>query len=65
MGGNFINSPNNCQDRDSGRFIEEWSEQRGIREQLIITTKYTVNCHRGRDDIKQKVNFVRNRAKFL
>ncbi|KAK0203116.1 NADP-dependent oxidoreductase domain-containing protein [Desarmillaria ectypa] len=65
MGGNFIDSANNYQDGDSERFIGEWAEQRGIREQLIITTKYTMNYHRGNDHIKQKVNFVGNNAKSL
>ncbi|KAK0497387.1 Aldo/keto reductase [Armillaria luteobubalina] len=65
MGGNFIDSANNYQDGDSEKFIGEWAEQRGIREQLIITTKYTMNYHRGNDQIKQKVNFVGNNAKSL
>ncbi|KAG7444509.1 Aldo/keto reductase [Guyanagaster necrorhizus] len=65
MGRNFIDSANNYQDGDSERFIGEWAEQRGIREQLIIMTKYTMNYHGGNDHIKQKVNFVGNNAKSL
>ncbi|KAF9021986.1 Aldo/keto reductase [Hymenopellis radicata] len=38
-GGNFIDSANNYQDETSEKFIGEWAEKRGIRDQLVLTTK--------------------------
>ncbi|KAF8590782.1 aryl-alcohol dehydrogenase [Ramaria rubella] len=53
-GGNFIDTANHYQDGSSEAFIGEWSEARGIRDQLIIGTKYTNNIHRADDkSIKQ------------
>ncbi|KAI0761130.1 aryl-alcohol dehydrogenase [NADP(+)] [Irpex lacteus] len=63
-GGNFIDTANNYQDGTSEEFIGEWAEQRGIRDQLVIATKYTSNYKRG-DDLKQKSAYVGNSAKSL
>ncbi|KAK0231825.1 NADP-dependent oxidoreductase domain-containing protein [Armillaria nabsnona] len=43
MGGNFIDTANGYQDETSEEFIGEWAEKRGIRDQLVIATKYTTN----------------------
>ncbi|KAF8590780.1 aryl-alcohol dehydrogenase [Ramaria rubella] len=65
-GGNFIDTANHYQDGSSEAFIGEWSEARGIRDQLIIGTKYTNNLHRADDkSIKQHVNFIGNNIKSL
>ncbi|KAI5115043.1 hypothetical protein M0805_001885, partial [Coniferiporia weirii] len=64
-GGNFIDTTNNYQDETSEAFIGEWAEKRGIRDQLVIATKYSTNYKRGRDDIKIKVNFTGNNGKSL
>ncbi|PAV22704.1 arylalcohol dehydrogenase [Pyrrhoderma noxium] len=64
-GGNFIDTANNYQDETSEMFIGEWAESRGIREQLVIATKYTTNYKRGADDIKIKTNYCGNNAKSL
>ncbi|KAK0455249.1 NADP-dependent oxidoreductase domain-containing protein [Desarmillaria tabescens] len=58
MGGNFIDTANVYQDG-------EWAEKRGIRDQLVIATKYTANYQRGDDSIAQKVNYVGNSSKSL
>ncbi|KAJ3493407.1 hypothetical protein NLJ89_g11026 [Agrocybe chaxingu] len=42
-GGNFIDTANSYQDGSSEAFIGEWAEQRGIRDQLFIATKYCNN----------------------
>ncbi|KAI0643569.1 Aldo/keto reductase [Trametes meyenii] len=63
-GGNFIDTANLYQDGSSEEFIGEWAEKRGIRNQLIIATKYTNNPFRG-DKLAQKVNFVGNNVKSL
>ncbi|KAK0222407.1 NADP-dependent oxidoreductase domain-containing protein [Armillaria fumosa] len=65
MGGNFIDTANGYQDGSSEEFIGEWAEQRGIRDQLVIATKYTANYKRGDDSIAQKVNYVGNSSKSL
>ncbi|SJL15593.1 probable Aryl-alcohol dehydrogenase [NADP(+)] [Armillaria ostoyae] len=65
MGGNFIDTANGYQDGSSEEFIGEWAEQRGIRDQLVIATKYTANYKRGDDSVAQKVNYVGNSSKSL
>ncbi|KAH8984190.1 NADP-dependent oxidoreductase domain-containing protein [Lactarius hatsudake] len=46
-------------------FIGEWAEKRGVRDQLVIATKYTGDYKRGQDDITHKVNYTGNHAKSL
>jgi len=65
LGGNFIDTANNYQDETSEQFIGEWAEKRGIRDQLVIATKYTTNFKRGQDQITNKVNYAGNHAKSL
>ena len=38
-GGNFIDTSNNYQDESSEKFLGEWMEKRGIRDQMVIATK--------------------------
>ncbi|KAI0074597.1 aryl-alcohol dehydrogenase [Panus rudis PR-1116 ss-1] len=64
-GGNFIDTANNYQDETSEAFIGEWMETRGIRDQIVIATKYTTNYKRGNDKIKQKSSYVGNNLKSL
>ncbi|KAL5498134.1 AAD14_4 [Sanghuangporus vaninii] len=64
-GGNFIDTANNYQDETSEMFIGEWAEKRGIRDQLVIATKYTTNFKRVAQDVKTKVNYTGNNAKSL
>ncbi|KAK0465825.1 NADP-dependent oxidoreductase domain-containing protein [Armillaria novae-zelandiae] len=52
-------------DETSEEFIGEWAEKRGIRDQLVIATKYTTNFKHGNDAIAQKVNYVGNNAKSM
>ncbi|KAH0494793.1 hypothetical protein TgHK011_008382 [Trichoderma gracile] len=40
-GGNFIDTANNYQDEQSETWIGEWAAKRGIRDQLVIATKFT------------------------
>ncbi|KAH7887273.1 aryl-alcohol dehydrogenase [Phlebopus sp. FC_14] len=64
-GGNFIDTASNYQEGSSEKIIGQWSEQRGLRDQLIISTKYT-NYFKGLDQsVTQKVNFVGNNIKNL
>ncbi|OBZ76316.1 Aryl-alcohol dehydrogenase [NADP(+)] [Grifola frondosa] len=64
-GGNFIDTANNYQDETSEMFIGEWMEARGIRDQLVIATKYTSHYKRGATGIEQKTHYVGNNIKAL
>ncbi|RPD67492.1 Aldo/keto reductase [Lentinus tigrinus ALCF2SS1-7] len=64
-GGNFIDTANQYQSGSSEEFIGEWAEARGVRDQLILATKFTNNCHLGDESIAQKVNYCGNNIKSL
>ncbi|KAG2151302.1 NADP-dependent oxidoreductase domain-containing protein [Suillus clintonianus] len=64
-GGNFIDTANNYQDQSSEEIIGEWAEERGIRDQLVIATKYTTNYQGGNGAIRQKVLFTGNNVKSM
>ncbi|KAJ7644916.1 Aldo/keto reductase [Roridomyces roridus] len=64
-GGNFIDTANNYQDETSELFIGEWAEKRGIRDQLVIATKYSSNYKSGDDSISKKVTYVGNNVKSM
>ncbi|KAI0788473.1 aryl-alcohol dehydrogenase [Abortiporus biennis] len=64
-GGNFIDTANGYQDGTSEQFIGEWMEQRGIRDQLVIATKYTTNYKRGNKSVHQQTTYVGNNTKSL
>ncbi|KAI0091508.1 aryl-alcohol dehydrogenase [NADP(+)] [Irpex rosettiformis] len=63
-GGNFIDTANNYQDEASEEYIGEWIEKRGIRDQIVVATKYTTNYKRGAD-LKQKTTYSGNNTKSL
>jgi len=65
LGGNFIDTANSYQDETSEEFIGEWAEKRGIRDQLVIATKFSTNYKRGQDGITHKVNYSGNNAKSI
>ncbi|KIK71472.1 hypothetical protein GYMLUDRAFT_211759 [Collybiopsis luxurians FD-317 M1] len=65
MGGNFIDTANNYQHESSEEFIGEWMEKRGIRDEIVVATKYTINFKMGNSSIRQKVNYTGNNAKSL
>ncbi|KAI0642277.1 aryl-alcohol dehydrogenase [Trametes meyenii] len=70
-GGNFIDTASNYQNETSEKFIGEWMEQRGVRDQMVIATKYTtlfksmIRMEGQKDDIKQKTSFVGNNLKSM
>ncbi|KAJ7501734.1 Aldo/keto reductase [Mycena galericulata] len=64
-GGNFIDTANNYQDETSELFIGEWAEKRGIRDQLVIATKYTNNFKARNDAIEKKVTYFGNNVKSM
>ncbi|KAJ7617197.1 Aldo/keto reductase [Roridomyces roridus] len=64
-GGNFIDTASNYQEGTSESYIGEWAEKRGIRDQLVIATKYTTNYVGTRQEITKKVNYVGNNVKSM
>jgi len=64
-GGNFIDTANNYQNESSEEFIGEWMEGRGVRDQLVIATKYTSNFKICQTEIKQKTHYVGNNLKSM
>ncbi|KAJ7641964.1 Aldo/keto reductase [Roridomyces roridus] len=64
-GGNFIDTANMYQDETSEMFIGEWAEKRGIRDQLVIATKYTLNYKVTDPTITTKVSFGGNNLKSM
>jgi len=63
-GGNFIDTSSNYQDESSEIFIGEWMEKRGIRDQMVVATKYTTNFKRAAD-IPQKTQYTGNNVKSM
>nr|VWO95623.1 Cytochrome P450 monooxygenase AKT7 (EC (AK-toxin biosynthesis protein 7) [Ganoderma boninense] len=64
-GGNFIDTASNYQEESSEQFIGEWMEERGIRDQMVIATKYTTLYKFSDQSVKQKTHFVGNNVKTL
>lgn len=63
-GGNFIDTANNYQGGNSERWIGEWLESRGCRDEMIIATKYS-NGFRIHEKGIQHSSFTGNSTKSL
>ncbi|KAI0161007.1 aldo/keto reductase [Hypoxylon sp. FL1284] len=64
QGGNFIDTSNNYQAEQSEAWIGEWMKKRGVRDQMVIATKYTTNFRGYRSD-ELMINYQGNGAKSL
>ncbi|TFY81744.1 hypothetical protein EWM64_g2270 [Hericium alpestre] len=64
-GGNFIDTANVYQDGSSEEFIGEWAEVRGIRDQLVVSTKYGATSKLNDANVKIKAATIGNGAKSL
>ncbi|KZV64739.1 Aldo/keto reductase [Peniophora sp. CONT] len=64
-GGNFIDTANNYQEETSEKFIGEWMEARGVRNEIVIATKYTTQNKRTNDSVGIKINFGGNGTKNM
>ncbi|TCD63450.1 hypothetical protein EIP91_005391 [Steccherinum ochraceum] len=65
-GGNLIDTSNNYQDESSEKFLGEWMEERGIRDHIVISTKYTTNFKRAEGpEFGQKTHYTGNNMKAL
>ncbi|ROT39418.1 aldo/keto reductase [Sodiomyces alkalinus F11] len=66
QGGNFIDTSNNYQWEGSETWIGDWMSKRGVREQMVIATKYSTN-YMGRVPQSTHImaNFTGNGSKNL
>lgn len=64
-GGNFLDTANNYQGEESEQWIGEWLEERGVRDQMVIATKFTTCFPTHQNVPKLKVNFTGNSTKSL
>ncbi|TRX96960.1 hypothetical protein FHL15_002266 [Xylaria flabelliformis] len=63
-GGNFIDTSNNYQYEESEIWIGEWMKKRGVRDQMVIATKYTTNYRADHND-ELLINFQGNGTKSM
>lgn len=65
-GGNFIDTSNTYNSEDSERLIGEWMESRGVRDQMVIGTKYSAGYKfYDRERLPMQSNFTGNGAKSM
>ena len=66
QGGNFIDTSNTYKSEDSERLIGEWMEARGVRDQIVVATKYSAG-YKGHDpeNFKLQSNYTGNSAKSM
>ncbi|OAL33647.1 hypothetical protein AYO20_07154 [Fonsecaea nubica] len=66
LGGNFIDTSNTYNGEDSERFIGEWMEKRGIRDQMVVATKYSAGYKAyQRNELPLQSNYTGNSAKSM
>ncbi|WOO83840.1 Putative aryl-alcohol dehydrogenase AAD14 [Vanrija pseudolonga] len=67
LGGNFIDTANNYQNEQSEFIIGEWLAERGIRDQIVLATKYTTpyKLRNGAKFPGTQVNYAGNHRKSL
>jgi aryl-alcohol dehydrogenase-like predicted oxidoreductase len=66
LGGNFIDTSNTYNSEDSERLIGEWMEKRGIRDQMVVATKYSAGYRAyNRAQEPLQANFTGNSAKSM
>ncbi|KAH7355031.1 NADP-dependent oxidoreductase domain-containing protein [Rhexocercosporidium sp. MPI-PUGE-AT-0058] len=64
-GGNFIDTANNYQSEESEKWLGEWMKKRGIRDQMVIATKFTTCFRAGHGEKEIIVNTAGNGSKSL
>ncbi|TFK47308.1 Aldo/keto reductase [Heliocybe sulcata] len=64
-GGNFIDTANGYQDESSEEVLGEWMEKRGIRDKMVIATKYTTGYKKDDDSVAIKINYAGNSSKSM
>ncbi|VDB94324.1 unnamed protein product [Peniophora sp. CBMAI 1063] len=64
-GGNFIDTANSYQQETSEMFIGEWMEKRGVRDQMVIATKYSIQYKKTDPSVAIKINYGGNNVKSM
>ncbi|RDW69620.1 IN2-2 protein [Coleophoma cylindrospora] len=64
-GGNFIDTANNYQAEESEMWLGEWMKKRGVRDQMVIATKFSTPFRMGNGDKEIMVNTGGNGTKSL
>jgi aryl-alcohol dehydrogenase-like predicted oxidoreductase len=64
-GGNFIDTANNYQSEESEKWIGEWMQKKGVRDQMVIATKFTTPFRAGHGDKEILINSGGNGTKSL
>ncbi|KAL3486621.1 NADP-dependent oxidoreductase domain-containing protein [Aspergillus germanicus] len=66
LGGNFIDTANTYNNESSEKHIGEWMESRGLRDQIVLATKYSAGYRSyNRENEPMQSNFTGNSAKSL
>ncbi|KAL8823906.1 MAG: hypothetical protein Q9191_005453 [Dirinaria sp. TL-2023a] len=66
LGGNFIDTSNTYNSEDSERLIGEWMEKRGVRDQMVLATKYTAGYkYYDEKSLPFQSNYTGNSAKSM
>ncbi|CAM1511620.1 Fc.00g091330.m01.CDS01 [Cosmosporella sp. VM-42] len=65
QGGNFVDTSNNYQFQEAEKWIGEWMKKRGVRDQMVIATKYTTSFLAGPNAPNVMANSTGNGAKSL
>ncbi|KAJ3529942.1 hypothetical protein NM208_g9543 [Fusarium decemcellulare] len=65
QGGNFIDTANNYHFQESEKWVGEWMKKRGVRDEIVVATKYTTNFRAGPGAPNVMANFTGNGTKSL
>ncbi|RMZ72469.1 Norsolorinic acid reductase [Pyrenophora seminiperda CCB06] len=65
QGGNFIDTANNYQAEQSETWIGEWMKERGVRDQMVIATKFTTCYPDPANRLRLQTNYCGNSTKSL
>ncbi|KAF2845479.1 aryl-alcohol dehydrogenase-like protein [Plenodomus tracheiphilus IPT5] len=65
MGGNFIDTANNYQNEESETWIGEWMKERGVRDEIVLATKFTTCFPDPNNTPRQRINYAGNSTKSL
>jgi aryl-alcohol dehydrogenase-like predicted oxidoreductase len=66
IGGNFVDTSNTYCGEDSEKLIGEWMEKRGVRDQMVIATKYSAGYKAyDKKNIRFQSNYTGNNAKSM
>jgi len=66
-GGNFIDTANNYQGEESETWLGEWMTERGVRDEIVLATKFTAYYHGAENAAKitHRTNYQGNHSKSL